>query len=73
MKILIYIQNTKELWECESDYPLEKGEIFCLNIFDEKGDCEKEMWLKVVNFKKNIKNEMTKYNTKIANVPWAKN
>lgn len=72
MKILIYIQNTKELWECNSDYPLEKDEIICLNIYDKKGDCEKEIWLEVVDLEKDIKSEMFKYNTKIANVPWAK-
>lgn len=71
MRNLVYIQNTKELWERDGDYPLEKGEIFSLDVYDGKSFVE-ERWLKVIDKEKDIKSGMIKYNTKIANVPWAK-
>ena len=71
MRSLVYIQNTDELWESEGDYTLEKGEVFSLDVYD--GNCfVEERWLEVVDKEKDIKSGMTKYNTKIANVPWAK-
>ena len=71
MRELVYIQNTEELWETEGDYPLEKGEIFSLDVYDGNRFVE-ERWLEVVDKEKDIKSGMTKYNTQIANVPWAK-
>ena len=71
MRNLVYIQNTEELWECDCDYPLEKGEIFSLDVYDGKSIVE-ERWLEVIDKEIDIKSGMIKYNTKIANVPWAK-
>ena len=71
MRDLVYIQETEELWECKGDYPLEKGEVFSLDVYD--GNCfVEERWLEVVDIEKDTESGMTKYNTKIANVPWAK-
>ena len=72
MRDIVYIQDTDEKWECEGNSPLENGEIFSLDCYEE-GILVEEKWLKVVEIIKDTESGQITYNTIIANVPWAKN
>ena len=71
MRDLVYIQDTEELWECKGDYPLEKGEVFSFDIYEGRLLVEVR-WLEVVDIEKDTESGMTKYITKKAHLPWAK-